>query len=68
MTDSSEMTVDKFDFNFERASLQDTVSAYKDLYNRKVCKAKQLSLLLYFMTSTADFNIEAGRQIRRCKH
>lgn len=51
------LTAEKYGFNSEsvqsfRACLQDNVSAYKELYDRKVHEAKQSSMLLCFKPST----------------
>ena len=44
-TDSVTVITENYDFNFERArrfraALQDVLSTYKELYDRKMCKAK----------------------------
>ncbi|XP_062887428.1 general transcription factor II-I-like isoform X3 [Mobula hypostoma] len=56
--DSAAMIAEKYDFNFERtrrfrAGLQDVLSAYKELYDKKMHKAKQSSVLSYFKPSTS---------------
>lgn len=53
------MTAENHDFKFERACnfrarSKDVLSAHKELYDRKVCEAKQSSILLYFKPSTSD--------------
>lgn len=52
MNDSAAMIAEKYDFNFERthkfrAGLQDVLSVYKGLYDRKMGEAKQSSILSY---------------------
>ena len=52
MNDSAAMIAEKYDFNFERthkfrAGLQDVLSVYKELYDRKTREAKQSSILSY---------------------
>lgn len=78
-TDSAALTAEKYDFNSERApnfdrfraGLQDVLSAYKELYDRKTPEDKQSNILLYFRLSThqpqqmMDLDVEAGRH-RRC--
>ncbi|XP_059839905.1 tigger transposable element-derived protein 1-like [Hypanus sabinus] len=56
--DRAAMIAEKYDFNFERAcrfraGLQDVLSAYKELYDRKMCEAKQSSILSFFKPSTS---------------
>lgn len=51
------MITEKYGFNFERAhkfraGLQDVLSSYKELYERKLHKAKQLCKMSYFQPST----------------
>lgn len=57
--DSAAMIAEKvYDFNFERAcrfraSLQDVLSAYKQLHDRKMHEDKQSSILSCFKPSTS---------------
>lgn len=49
MINSAAMIIEKYDFNFEKAlrfkaGWQDALSAYKELYNRKMHEAKRLSI------------------------
>lgn len=53
-TDRAAMISEKYDFNFERADLQDVSSAYKELYDRKMHENKQSSILLYFKPSMSN--------------
>ena len=55
--DSVTMITEKYDFNFERAhefraGLQDVLSSYKELYDRKIHKAKQSCKMWYFQRFT----------------
>ena len=56
--ENAALIAEKHDFNFDRArtfraGLQDVLSIYKELYDGKMCKAKQASILSYLKPSTS---------------